>query len=48
MDRAGSTTQYLEYTFNSDIVVNMEEVMNKVRNHEVDDVVEKISIDVEN
>ena len=32
------------YTFNSGIVVNVEEV----RNHEVDDVVAKISIDFEN
>ena len=43
MDRAGSTAQYLGHTFNSDIVVNMEEVVNKLRNHEVDDVVEKNS-----
>ena len=48
MDRAGSTAQYLGHTFNSDIVVNIEEVMNKLRNHEVDDVVEKIHIDFEN
>ena len=48
MDRAGSTAQYLGHTFNSDIVVNMEEVMNKVRNHEVDDAADKISIDFEN
>ena len=27
MDRAGSTAQYLGHTFNSDIVVNMEEVI---------------------
>ena len=47
MDRAGSTAQYLGHTFKN-IVVNMEEVMNKVRNHEVDDAVEKISIDFEN
>lgn len=47
MDRAGSTAQY-EYTFNSGIVANVAEVMNKVRNHGEDDVAEKISIDLEN
>ena len=36
MDRAGTTAQYLGHTFNSGIVVDVEEVTNKVRNHEVD------------